>query len=317
MAMETTTEPVSEDLGIYELFDNLSISESAPKLKSKSSSPPRIPTQVDTTPLPNNTGKIGATNASSAVHLKVRDAVWGSMSAKGRAFQNEDGHVVSFQKTEAQEDRLIVAVFDGHGGQTAASFCEQNFVQFITKTPEFHSPTARGWRQRTQSQGHSQSAVQSSTSASASTKSAELEELESTSRVLSSAPENFVAQSLATAFMECDKAFLEQDRAAQVLKPSPCPQGCAALALVLEKDRLTVANAGDCRAVISRKRRAVALTRDHRPGVPEEKARILAAGARIQGANGKYCYLPGRNIGLSLSRSIGDLAFKECNGVRN
>ena len=65
----------------------------------------------------------------------------------------------------------------------------------------------------------------------------------------------------------------------------------------------------------SRRGQALPLSRDHRPTVPEERERILRAGARVAGPHGKYVMLPRREVGLSLSRSIGDRLFKECNGA--
>jgi serine/threonine protein phosphatase PrpC len=98
-------------------------------------------------------------------------------------------------------------------------------------------------------------------------------------------------------------------------------------------EKLYIANLGDSRCVLARRRKtdefgdvipedsanitveAVPLTRDHKPDVPEEKARILEAGGRV-------CPLPGLEDedcgpdrvwlekvdvpGLAMSRSIGD-----------
>jgi len=86
-------------------------------------------------------------------------------------------------------------------------------------------------------------------------------------------------------------------------------------------DMLYVANIGDSRCVLARKSQngefleAVPLSTDHKPDVPTERARILAAGGRV-------CPLPGPEDedrgpdrvwlekvdvpGLAMSRSIGD-----------
>ncbi|CAM9766362.1 unnamed protein product, partial [Hapterophycus canaliculatus] len=64
-----------------------------------------------------------------------------------------------------------------------------------------------------------------------------------------------------------------------------------------------VAHAGDSRCVLCRAGRAVQLTRDHKPGMPSEYARIVAAGGHVSRA--------GRvNDNLNLSRAIGDMVYK-------
>ena len=66
--------------------------------------------------------------------------------------------------------------------------------------------------------------------------------------------------------------------------------------------RLTVANVGDSRAVLSRRGRAVELSRDHRLSRTDERERLVAAGARILGER--------VNGTLAISRSFGDSAHK-------
>ena len=73
--------------------------------------------------------------------------------------------------------------------------------------------------------------------------------------------------------------------------------GCTACVVLI------IANAGDSRAVLCRKRQAVSLSLDHKPSNDGELKRIVAAGGSI---------VAGRiNGALNLSRSFGDLAFKQ------
>lgn len=85
-------------------------------------------------------------------------------------------------------------------------------------------------------------------------------------------------------------------------------QGSTAVAvLVHEGDdghkTILSANVGDSRAILSRNRRAVNLTRDHKPNDEREKARIMAMGETIEWDH--YCKVH-RVRNLSLSRAIGD-----------
>jgi len=65
---------------------------------------------------------------------------------------------------------------------------------------------------------------------------------------------------------------------------------------------LYIANAGDCRAVLSHKGIAVDLTKDHKPKEPSEKERIKAAGGWVH--NGRL------NGILGVSRAFGDVEHK-------
>jgi|TARA_B110000967_G_scaffold192323_1_gene218872 protein phosphatase 1G len=79
--------------------------------------------------------------------------------------------------------------------------------------------------------------------------------------------------------------------------------GSTCVVAVVKGDVLTVANAGDSRAVLCRKGKAVPLSRDHKPMDSDERARIQNAGGFVQ--EGRV------NGSLALSRAIGDLEYKQ------
>lgn len=58
--------------------------------------------------------------------------------------------------------------------------------------------------------------------------------------------------------------------------------------LLITKDELICANAGDARSVLSRDGKAVPLSEDHKPDDEKEKARIEAAGGMV--GNGRVNY---------------------------
>jgi len=88
--------------------------------------------------------------------------------------------------------------------------------------------------------------------------------------------------------------------------------GCTAVVSLVTPDTITVANAGDSRAVLSRNGRAVALSQDHKPNLPKEAARIQKAGGFVtQQRCGPHDVVHRVNGKLALSRSMGDLKFKK------
>ncbi|KAH3760550.1 Protein phosphatase 2C 2 [Pelomyxa schiedti] len=110
--------------------------------------------------------------------------------------------------------------------------------------------------------------------------------------------------------------FCNTDAAFKKVTPGGC--GSTALVVVLCNNTLTLANAGDCRCVLGkRSRQAVALTNDHKPGLPQETQRIRNAGCSviaevIQNGGGKPPTTLHRVNGrLGVSRAIGDFDFKQ------
>lgn len=67
-------------------------------------------------------------------------------------------------------------------------------------------------------------------------------------------------------------------------------------------DRIICCNIGDSRAILSRKKKPISLSKDHKPTDPSEKERIQNAGGKVEAdrVNGI----------LATSRSFGDFKFK-------
>jgi len=83
---------------------------------------------------------------------------------------------------------------------------------------------------------------------------------------------------------------------------APGGSGTTALACVLVGRTLTVANAGDCRAVLCRRGRSLELSADHKPSSESEAVRIRTAGGFVDGEG----YLNGC---VGVSRALGDWAL--------
>ena len=93
------------------------------------------------------------------------------------------------------------------------------------------------------------------------------------------------------------------------LPDHPIHAGCTAVVAVLLGRTLTVANAGDSRGVLCRAGgTAEPLSFDHKPQQPREMNRINNAGGFVN----RFGRVNGN---LNLSRSIGDLKYKQVPGI--
>jgi serine/threonine protein phosphatase PrpC len=96
--------------------------------------------------------------------------------------------------------------------------------------------------------------------------------------------------------MEIDRKWLE------IAAPEKLNDGSTGICMVIENNRIVVANTGDCRAVMYRGGQCVVLSKDHKPTDPAEMKRIednggLIIGDRLQGE-------------LAVSRAFGDYRYK-------
>ena len=80
-------------------------------------------------------------------------------------------------------------------------------------------------------------------------------------------------------------------------------EGCTATVVLIAKGRMYCANAGDSRTVLNRAGKAIPLSTDHKPDLPDEKFRIRTANGVVM--HGRL------DLNLSLSRAFGDHQFKD------
>eukprot|EP01018_Ginkgo_biloba_P015531 Gb_16142 [translate_table: standard] len=106
---------------------------------------------------------------------------------------------------------------------------------------------------------------------------------------------NAIGQAVRNAFMQADHAFAD---ACSVDSTS----GTTALAALIFGRTILVANAGDCRAVLGKRGKAIDMSRDHKPNCSSEKLRIEALGGSVYDG-----YLNGQ---LSVARALGDWHMK-------
>ncbi|CAN7056332.1 unnamed protein product [Brassica rapa subsp. trilocularis] len=116
-----------------------------------------------------------------------------------------------------------------------------------------------------------------------------------TSKVNNSVYVEEVKSSLRNAFLQADLALAEDCSISS-------SSGTTALAALIFGRLLMVANAGDCRAVLCRKGRAIEMSHDHRPINLLERRRVEESGGVFEDG-----YLNGE---LSVTRALGDWDMK-------
>ncbi|KAG1355298.1 putative protein phosphatase 2C 27 [Cocos nucifera] len=108
-----------------------------------------------------------------------------------------------------------------------------------------------------------------------------------------------VEKAVKSAFTKADHAFADScslDRSS----------GTTALTALIFGRTVLIANAGDCRAVLGKRGRAIELSRDHKPNCNSEKLRIERLGGMVYDG-----YLNGQ---LSVARALGDWHMKGSKG---
>ncbi|KAG6400185.1 hypothetical protein SASPL_137010 [Salvia splendens] len=101
-------------------------------------------------------------------------------------------------------------------------------------------------------------------------------------------------------------AFLRTDYAFSDDSSLDISSGTTVLTAFISGRKLIVANAGDCRAVLGKRGRAIEISKDHKPNCKSEKIRIEKLGGAIYDG-----YLNGQ---LSVSRALGDWHMKRPKG---
>ncbi|KAI4363959.1 hypothetical protein MLD38_020111 [Melastoma candidum] len=114
------------------------------------------------------------------------------------------------------------------------------------------------------------------------------------------------ADALVQAFINTDASFREEldkcRKSKGVVKKDWHP-GCTALVALIVRNTLFVANAGDCRIVLCRAGKPVALSKEHVASLLEERERVTGAGGEVQWLVDTWRVGP---AALQVTRSIGD-----------
>ncbi|KAF8020700.1 hypothetical protein BT93_G1205 [Corymbia citriodora subsp. variegata] len=104
-----------------------------------------------------------------------------------------------------------------------------------------------------------------------------------------------VKKAMKSAFLKADSAFASADSL-------DINSGTTVLTALICERTMLIANAGDCRAVLGKRGKAIELSKDHKPDSTSEKLRIEKLGGVVYDG-----YLKGE---LSVARAIGDWHMK-------
>ncbi|KAE9590169.1 hypothetical protein Lal_00027892 [Lupinus albus] len=114
------------------------------------------------------------------------------------------------------------------------------------------------------------------------------------------------ANALVEAFLRTDAAFrkeLDSHRKSNRYIQKDWHPGCTAIAALVVRNKLFVANIGDCRAILCRAGNPIALSKDHVASCVEERERIIRHGGQV------HWQVDTWRVGLpalQVTRSIGD-----------
>ncbi|KAL7225149.1 hypothetical protein ACSBR1_020516 [Camellia fascicularis] len=93
------------------------------------------------------------------------------------------------------------------------------------------------------------------------------------------------SDALLEAFVKIDVAFrneLDSHRKSKGVIQKDWHPGCTAIVALIVRNKLFVANAGDCRAMLCQAGSAYALSKDHVASCPEERERIISEGGQVK-----------------------------------
>ncbi|OMO53906.1 hypothetical protein CCACVL1_28252 [Corchorus capsularis] len=108
------------------------------------------------------------------------------------------------------------------------------------------------------------------------------------------------------AFVRTDVAFrnvLDSHRKSKRVTQKDWHPGCTASAALIVRNKLFIANAGDCRTILCRGGSPLALSRDHVASCLEERERVVSAGGQVKWQVDTWRVGP---AALQVTRSIGD-----------
>ncbi|KAL5212353.1 hypothetical protein ABZP36_023200 [Zizania latifolia] len=223
-------------------------------------------------------------------------------SQRGKKGANQDSVILC--QGFGMEDGVFCGVFDGHGR------CGQFISKLVRDYLPFMILKHRNALFLAADDGGDDLAFSDSSPSSSTDSSGD-----------SSPRPSVTAQMLEEWREACTNAFTAMDGELKLQANIDCAfSGTTAVCAIKQGKDLIIANLGDSRAVLATMSetgylKAVQLTVDHKPSVPQEAARIKSCEGRVFGLKDEpgvmRVWLPGENSpGLAMSRSLGDFSLK-------
>lgn len=214
---------------------------------------------------------------------------YAASSMQGWRDSMEDAHVIYKHPTE---DSAMIAVLDGHGGSIVAQLTKKFLPEQVFDCLNYFESQVEENKDET--------------------------------------AEDAISKAFYKAFTDVDDKLrtIGNNAGKQDLEDAPSPMknfvrfpimgarqdmncfqyvGCTCVCLVVQGNRISIANVGDSRAFLCRNGEFISLSHEHKPESPREADRIKKAGATVA-QNGPCWRING--YGLNLSRAFGDFGYK-------
>jgi len=246
---------------------------------------------------------------------------------QGWKIEMEDAHTCITDLSGNLRGVGLFAVFDGHGGAEVAKFCSKyisTMVKDFVHSSDYAANLTHAYEgidvmlRKAEYQvelGNLRKVNQSETSVNGSNSEAITQLQSSISDDLKDLRQRSGGISKDEAAQVMMKMMFMRRLEQTVESNSDTPAtadnvGCTAVTALVTPTSIVVANSGDSRAVLCRAGVAIPLSQDHKPNLETERARIEAAGCRVEEVAGGSRTHYRVNGNLNLSRAIGDLEYK-------
>jgi len=247
--------------------------------------------------------------------------VWGSTGMQGWRTSMEDAHITLPDLGGPLAGIGMYAVFDGHGGKEVAEFCEQHmpaeFLHLAMQSRDILTALKGAFHRMDdmlrmpeyfdEIRSYRNSQDVGPASSGGNQPSEDLQNSIKDDMADARAKGCITKEDAETILM---KMMLLRRMGAEEATEPAFSVGFAAVCVLVTPNDIICANAGDSRAVLCRKGRAVALSVDHKPNLDTERYRIEAAGGTVAAMRRGQITTYRVNGNLSLSRAIGDLQYK-------
>ena len=251
----------------------------------------------------------------------------------------EDNHLLNptmssnLQQKELLKGHHLFAVFDGHGGDFSSSFCGDHFVATLTEQKDWQDYLRLSSKGSAAASRDARDVVAGLVLLKAALAAAFLaldakllaaqrtrrrDQLEQLERAVYSVNGNIEHDGTPLDALDYQKLMLDYPKIISFSEPIPPSllssialerSGSTGVVVLITPSHMLCANAGDARAILSKKDSVLPLSFDHKPNNDIETCRVERDGGLIK---------MGRVDGaLAVSRSFGDFAYKNCNGVND